>query len=262
MIPYYKVPSLPIYGNLAIQPFGLLVATGIMSGYFWIQKRGRDLKLPEETVTGAIQWVLIPGFIGAHIFEILFYQTQRLFDEGIWVLFKLWDGISSYGGMLGALMGFAYYSHRVLKEKTLVYSDILIHGFVFGWVFGRIGCSLVVDHPGALTDFFLAFDLPGGARHNLGFYELLYTVLVLVPTAHVLYRRKANAGILSATMCFLYAPARFVLDFFRSTDQTHSDTRYFGLTFAHYCSIALVAYSLFLFKLIASRAKRGQGLVS
>ena len=48
-------------------------------------------------------------------------------------------------------------------------------------VFGRLGCTLVHDHVGSRSEFLLAIRFPDGARHDLGLYELLYTVAVLVP---------------------------------------------------------------------------------
>jgi phosphatidylglycerol:prolipoprotein diacylglycerol transferase len=253
MIPYFKVPSIHVFGPVTIHPFGFLVASGIASGAIWIYYRAGKLGLPDDRVTSAIEWVLFPGLIGAHVFEMLFYQTDRLMAEGPLVLLKFWDGISSYGGFLGALFGFIYFARTQAKKETLVYADILIQGTVLGWIFGRMGCTIAFDHPGELSNFFLAFDGPGGARHNLGFYELLFTAFVLFPVILYINGRKLRAGYTTAWVCLLYAPVRFLLDLMRATDRAGSDTRYFGLTFAHYCSILLLVFSVILLQRLRKR---------
>ena len=48
------------------------------------------------------------GFIGAHVFDVLAYQPGRLSEDPL-LIFKLWQGISSYGGFIGGVFGFAVY---------------------------------------------------------------------------------------------------------------------------------------------------------
>jgi phosphatidylglycerol:prolipoprotein diacylglycerol transferase len=103
-----------------------------------------------------------------------------------------------------------------------------------------------MDHPGGYTDFFLGFQTHDGVRHNLGFYELIYTVVVLIPAMWVWGKPDATPGRITALLALLYAPARFGLDFLRSTDQVRSDPRYFGLTFGHYSSLFFMAIGLWM----------------
>jgi phosphatidylglycerol:prolipoprotein diacylglycerol transferase len=189
---------------------------------------------------------VVPGFILAHWVAIVFYKWERLETEGPLLLLKVWDGISSYGGFIGALLGLLYFARTTLKGKNLfVYSDLLMQGLVLGWLFGRLGCTISFDHPGDVTDFALGFARGGIARHNLGFYEFLYTLVVLFPTSLWIYAQERKgrlaSGYNTAVIGLLYAPLRFVLDLFRATDMAGADTRYFGLTFAHYCCLATMA---------------------
>jgi phosphatidylglycerol:prolipoprotein diacylglycerol transferase len=247
MIPFTAPPSLHIYGPITIHAFGVLVATGVLLGIKLILKRAAELGIPEDKMETLTQWCVIPGFIGAHVFEILLYQPERLSTEGLWVLFKFWDGLSSYGGFIGGLLGFLYYTKKTFKQPTLFFADIILQGLLLGMVFGRFGCTVAFDHPGAITDFFLGFQSPEGARHNLGLYEFLFLLTIVLPASLWVHKKKLPMGYQTATICLLYAPTRFLLDFFRATDMYDSDARYFGLTPAHYCSILLFAYSSWLF---------------
>jgi phosphatidylglycerol:prolipoprotein diacylglycerol transferase len=123
-------------------------------------------------------------------------------------------------------------------------ADVLAEGLVIGWVFGRLGCTLVHDHIGTPSSFPLAIRFPGGARHDLGFYELLYTVLVLVPAVLVLGRRARPPGASIVVLALLYAPARFLGDFLRQTDLPGADARFFGLTGAQYGCVVLAAVAV------------------
>ena len=242
MIPYFPAPRLHLFGNVTIHLFGALVALGVMLGARYAGKRAIALKVPAIEMEQAILWVLIPGFIASHWLDLIFYTPQRLSEEGPWVIFKFWDGMSSFGGFLGAFVGFQIFRLR-LGKPVWVHADILVQALVIGWIFGRLGCTLVMDHPGALSDFVLAFDRPGGARHNLGFYELLYTLGVLTPAVWLLNRRPRPPGQSALVISLLYAVVRFFLDFFRAEDGANVDPRYFGLTFAQYCCLALVVFA-------------------
>ena len=42
-------------------------------------------------------WVIVAGFIGAHVLDILMYEQDRLANEGPSLLLKMWDGIEAAG---------------------------------------------------------------------------------------------------------------------------------------------------------------------
>jgi phosphatidylglycerol:prolipoprotein diacylglycerol transferase len=159
--------------------------------------------------------------------------------------------MSAFGGFFGALAGLAIYFAR-RHRGWLVEADILVQALVVGWVFGRLGCTLVHDHIGTRTQFPLAVRFPNGPRHDLGLYEFLFTVLVLVPAVFALNRRPRRPGTSVWVIALLYAPVRFFADFLRHTDLPAPDARYAGLTPAQYACIALATIGLAL----AWRAER------
>ena len=228
---------------LAIHPFGLLVATGVVLGAWLARwKAARDGVHP-ETVMNLAGWVLIPGFICAHVFDDLAYRPE-LVAERPWHLLFIWDGISSFGGFFGAVAGAFVWSRR-RKLPGLAFADPIAFAFPLGWLFGRTGCFVVHDHPGRVTTFFLGvadYEVgypPYQVRHDLGFYEVLWSALV-VALFFFLAREQRPRGLYLALLALLYAPERFGLDFLRATDFSHADARYFGLTPGHYAAIVLL----------------------
>lgn len=240
MIPYIEIPALHIAGPIAIQPFGVMVVIGVAVGIWFSRKRNREAGFDDEEFVGSLYWGLVSAFVISHVFEIVFYQPHKLMEQGPLVLFKVWDGLSSMGGFLGALVGWHYYWRvRRKRKEWWAQAEFVVQGLMFGWAFGRTGCTIVHDHPGKHTDFFLGVRYPDGTRHDLGLYEMLFTALVLVPAVLILHRFRPPKGAYVAVVCLLYAPVRFGLDFLRI--ESGGDPRYFGLlTAGHFGSLALL----------------------
>ena len=262
--PYFAQPRLEI-GPLTVHAFGALVAVGILVGVGVTRRRARFEALDPRVTRGVINHALSWGFVAAHVLDVVCYAPERLLTDP-WVLLRPWEGISSYGGMLGGLAGMAAFlgsrRPRLAAAERWRYVDAVAYGWPFAWVLGRLACTVATDHPGTETrSFALATsletpqardfirgvytaagrgdELPGDAAlagmgfHNLGFYELLWTLLVIVPVFVWLGRGRRPPGFFLVAFTLLYAPARFLLDFPRVTDAT-----YFGLTPGQYASAA------------------------
>jgi phosphatidylglycerol---prolipoprotein diacylglyceryl transferase len=258
-LPYFTLPTIPL-GKIDLQPFGILVATGVLLGAWIGRLRGKYLGVTENEVRSLTLYLLIFGFLGAHLFDTLFYNWDRLMHEP-WLIVKVWDGISSYGGFIGGVAGWYIYC-TVHKANKIIFGDITMWGFLAGFSFGRMGCTVVHDHPGARlpegSDFFLAIDYPHsamhtnliatggpGPRHDLGFYELMF-LCVLIAALLLVTRggRARRVGYIIGFLPVIYGPVRFMLDYLRLNA---SDPRYVGLTFAQWTSILLFGLGIFGF---------------
>ncbi len=103
MIPYIHVPDLHL-GPLTLHPFGLLVATGVIIGTALATKRARRLGLDLDRLNSFITWMLAGGFIGGHMLDEIFYHPSEIVHRW-YSLFMLWEGLSSFGGFTGGLIG-------------------------------------------------------------------------------------------------------------------------------------------------------------
>jgi phosphatidylglycerol:prolipoprotein diacylglycerol transferase len=217
------------------------VPAAIVSGYWLALRRAREAGLDTKSFESSMEWGIGGGLVFSHMAEILLYQPHKLQAEGFLTLFKFWDGLSSYGGFFGGTAVFAGYYLLYKKRRWWVEADLLIQGMILAWVFGRLGCTVSGDHPGPRTTLPFAYPYPDGPRHNMGLYELVFTLVVLLPANLLLYRRKSPppVGSFVAMNCLLYGAGRFALDFLRATDRADSDPRYFGLTLGHYCSLTV-----------------------
>lgn len=291
MVPYIHVPDIPI-GPITIHPFGILVATGVVIGTLLTLKRARARGVDTDELNSFITWMLAFGFILSHALDEIFYHPQHVLENPL-TLLKPWEGLSSFGGFIGAFVGIMCWKYfyaeprislgplgtipsfhrRKTPRPVLPLCELIVSVFPVAWIFGRSGCSVVHDHPGALADpsFFLAVGYPPGPttsfgplefihgrtlRYDLGFLELLFTIglsAFLVATWH----RKLPTGVYLTTVSLAYAPVRFVMDFFRIAEGNSADARYASLTPAQYSCIGLFAVGLLLLVYTVRTAKSG-----
>ena len=267
MIPYIDQPSFSA-GSLTITAFGVIVSGAVLAGFEIGRRRFRDLGLDAATGEGLGWYAIVGGFIGAHVFSVLFYFPEKVVSNPL-ILFKLWEDISSFGSILGGLLAIWVYfrikAPGVRAERRRAYLDVVAFTFPFSLAIGRLACSLAHDHPGSLTTSPLAISLESPAAreyissvyrnagraaelpsaeamvrmrfHDLGWYEFLYLTAIVVPAVLSLnHRRRGHlpTGRFAALFILLYMPVRFALDFLRV-----GDARYAGLTPAQWTALAL-----------------------
>ena len=127
------------------------------------------------------------------------------------VALMLWEGLSSFGGFIGAVVGIVLWKYFVIDDgrprrarapacRSFRSPTSSCRCFPLGWMFGRAGCATVHDHPGArtrrptpslavayptgpgdgpVTHFgFIEFIHGHDPRFDLGFLELLFTIIL------------------------------------------------------------------------------------
>jgi phosphatidylglycerol:prolipoprotein diacylglycerol transferase len=276
-IPYFHLGSLDL--GLPIQAFGVIVAIGLIVGSTPLRRYAEWHGVSDDNIRSLMTWILISGFLGAHEFDMVAYNWERIgvdpaatpagwwpLGEALWpsnwpLPLRIWDGISSYGGFIGGAIGFALFVWWKRLPGRL-FADITITGLLPAFTIGRIGCTVVSDHIGAMVEpdrwyAFLAQDYP---RHmvdkayqgpevfvkawNLGLVEFLYLVPVNIIVLWLAFRpsKRQPAGFVTVLTGVLYAPVRFFLDFLRPED---TDPRIVGLTFAQWASILAFGVAIY-----------------
>jgi phosphatidylglycerol:prolipoprotein diacylglycerol transferase len=255
MIPYFNghLFDLPIPGYKApIHMFGVLVALGVIVGDRIVVMQGRRRGLDASDVKYMNARIVLYGFLMAHLVSVIFYYPERIRED--WrVLYNPFAGLSSFGGFLGAFLAFMFFTKKA-EISRLRYADSVALGLSVGWIFGRTGCFTAHDHPGrhVSASFFLSVNYPDGPRIDLGLYELLFTI-VMTAILFTYNKKLRPPGRMIALAALMYAPARFLLDFFRATDVARPDQRYLGLTPAQWACLATAALGVHLWRL-AGRA--------
>ncbi|MBK7860013.1 MAG: prolipoprotein diacylglyceryl transferase [Archangiaceae bacterium] len=209
------------------------------------------------------RWVIFGVLAG-----IYYLVTDKAFPErhsDFVTTVKAWDGLSSMGGVLGALAGIFIF-FRKEKIPLTPYVDALALGTAPGWAIARIGCYLVHDHPGWRTESPLAVAYPvvdaltgikyGGPRYDLGLAD--FFVLASISALIWALRKKLyGTGMLMGLLATIYSVCRFSLDFVRADDLGFVDKRYAGLTPAQFVVMGIFAVGVRL--LILGRQKAAGG---
>jgi phosphatidylglycerol:prolipoprotein diacylglycerol transferase len=294
MIPYIHVPDLKL-GPLTLHPFGLLVATGVIIGTWLATRRAKQRGLDLDKLNSFITWMLVAGFLGGHMLDQIFYHPQEVLKRP-WSIFLLWEGLSSFGGFVGGLIGvilwkfyeavpvwrtpFFTISKFRRRERTMPimpFCDLILSVFPVAWVFGRSGCSVVHDHQGmkAPVGHFLAVAFGpadpartvhlgpielryGNTPHfDLGLLEMMFTV-VLATLLAMTWKRKLTTGSYIAAVSLAYAPVRFAMDFIRVRDMENADPRYGSFTPAQWACIALFVFGLLMVRRVMALKKSGE----
>jgi len=248
VIPYFEFPSVHL-GPLTLQVFGIFAALGVFTGAklsMWVCEKDR---LDPQPVGDYAMWGVAAGIVGGHLVHLFLYHPEELAEPGR--VFMVWEGLSSFGGLLGAVLA-AFIYFRVRKIPLSRYTDAFALGIAPGWGVARLGCFAIHDHPGVHTSFFLGVRFPDGVRHDLGLYDAI-ALFAITAVVWWLRSRGRFQGRLLAVVALLYGTQRFFTDFLRASDVAYPDARYFGLTPAQYFCFALWGYGIWV---LAGHARR------
>jgi len=242
-LPFVRLgPWRPIEGAewLTIHSFGMFVAIGLITCLIMATRRGeRKLGFDGEKVQNYGLFLILVGWTFAHVFNVVFYEPGQTFElvrigDSVPIprIFVIWGSISSYGGLLGGIIGVWLWRWMHPDDDFLLWVDHAAWTLTFAWMFGRLGCSSVHDHLGATAPEWwpVAFELTASdlqsmgvanaaehapmLRHDVGFYEFLWWI-VIVGVVLWIDRKPRTKGIYTVVVPLMYAPVRFFLDFFR-----------------------------------------------
>ncbi|NIP33088.1 hypothetical protein GWN26_13590 [Candidatus Saccharibacteria bacterium] len=201
----------------------------------------------------------LAGIVGAiifsRLFHVLFYKFEHYVNNPIEIVYLWQPGYSLYGGMLGVFLGV----FLVMKWRKLdfwQYADAIALSAPLGLMIGRIGCFLIHDHQGILTDFFLGVKFPGGTRWDLGLMQLI-SALILFVIFLILIRKPLPIGLYSSIFLIYYGATRYALDFLRVWEGPIAETRYFTQTPAQLFSLLIIACGIII---LIKRKKRNVAL--
>jgi phosphatidylglycerol:prolipoprotein diacylglycerol transferase len=187
-------------------------------------------------------------------------------------LIRFWDGLSSFGGFIGAITGVFVFKWRKKERDVMPYMDTVCSAFPLAWVIGRAGCATVHDHPGRETSSWMGVQFPEFhtdvmikskefgllydptltvGRFDLGLTEMVLAIPLAVAFMILWQIKPRNYGFWAGWQCIAYAPVRFVLDFLRveSAGTHEGDPRYLGLTPAQYACFGFIAIGIIVLKI-------------
>ena len=233
MIPYFTFTQIHL-GPVTIQVWGLMVSLGFLFALFLSLreiKKQNIQNLSHENI-----WdIMIIALVGMVVGGRALYAVSNFgeFENPVEIFYLQNGGLSLIGGIAISAIAVCTYA-KIKKIDIWKLADVLICGAVVALLFTRIGCFLIYDHIGKIT------NLPWGrsyidetVRHPVILYHIISCVIILL-VIHYFKSKRLKKGALFLIGAFCYITFRFLLDFLRCSDLTICDNRYLNLTYTQW----------------------------
>ena len=220
-------PRLLTTPYFTLHTFGLLLASAYMAAFWWLTREGERERMDVDALASLGLWAIIGAIVGAKALMVLRALPEYMAAPSeLFSLSLLTSAGDFYGGFIGALVAVGIFFRRHPGLPFWRAADLAGPAIALGQAIGRIGCFMAGDDYGRPTDLPWAvhFTDPdaariGGAPLNIGLHPVqLYesaVCLILFGALVWIGRRKRFNGQVILAYTFLYAIARFVLEYFR-----------------------------------------------
>jgi phosphatidylglycerol:prolipoprotein diacylglycerol transferase len=206
-------PELFRIGDFSVSTFGLMLAFAFLVGT-WIASIRMEEEGLEADSTTLLIYVMIGGIVGSKLYFAVdvWLRTGQPFLS----LLLSRDGITWYGGLVGATLVGAI-GCRIHGIPIKTFADCTAVSGAVGQAIGRVGCFLVGDDYGRVTDVAWGVSFPQGAppTHDPVHPTQLYEIAWLLPVAALLWRRRRESPFLFGEYLALNGLGRLVIENWR-----------------------------------------------
>ena len=257
-------PELFRIGDFVVTTFGLMMFLSFVSAAMVCGRQLERYGYPRELAWDVLAWVAIGGIVGAKAYYLALHwpdlvanPRQELTSRG---------GLVWYGGLIGGVLAY-YLQVRKKKLPVAVMFDATAPALALAYAVGRMGCFLVGDDYGMMTDSWVGIAFPEGSPPSTAGYlrsigqeisatipdtqvvpvhpTQLYEVGAALVMFGILWRvggRRLAQGRLFALYMMLYGLERFGIEFVRAK----SDRLLLGLSTSQLASMLLLLAGAYL----------------
>ncbi|GAB4225226.1 MAG: prolipoprotein diacylglyceryl transferase [Acidobacteriota bacterium] len=220
---------LPLVGpvHLALPTYGVLVATALLVGWFWVVRRARARGLDADRVSSVVFWAVLAGLVGGKLglvaVELPHFVARP--EELLSADFLRAAGVV-WTAILGGLVGMVV-SARRLGIAVADVVDLAAVPLPVAQAIGRLGCLAagccyggVCSLPWAVTYHsplaHARTGVPLGVPlHPAPLYEALGSLALVLPLVLFVDRRRAFPGEVGLAYLAGYSVLRFAVEFAR-----------------------------------------------
>jgi phosphatidylglycerol:prolipoprotein diacylglycerol transferase len=223
-------PRLFTIGSFSLPTYGVLVATGFLTGLWLVGRLSRRAGLDPEKMTSLGFYLVLAAIIGAKGLMILTNADYYLTDlSRIFSLNALQSGGIFYGGLLAALATTIWYC-RKQGLPWLETADVFAPAVAIGHSVGRLGCfaaGCCWGKPSSLP-WAVAFTDPGAHEkvgvplnihlHPTQLYEAAGALAIGLLLLRLFHRPHAR-GVILGWYLALYSVFRLGVEFLRAESE-------------------------------------------
>ena len=265
-------PFVTILGR-QLPSYGLLGAAGFFLGLFYIYRKCRSLGISYDDASFAYVFGSIGAVIGAKLLYLMLSVPEIIQDlqesPNFFALIIKYTsgGFVFYGGLFGGLLVSFLYINKNCKKHVSAFWPVLIPAFCMVHFFGRIGCFMTGCCYGRETKsiigiaFSNSIAAPNGVKLipvqliEAFFVLIIFLILdrytqkncrlssydcMVTPDRPETTKKEPGANVPILYMS-LYAPLRFILEYFRG-DTARKSFLFFSTS--QWISLMLIAFVL------------------
>ncbi|HDC8781878.1 TPA: prolipoprotein diacylglyceryl transferase [Staphylococcus aureus] len=155
------------FGPLSVRWYGIIIAVGILLGYFVAQRALVKAGLHKDTLVDIIFYSALFGFIAARIYFVIFQWPYYAENPG--EIIKIWHGgIAIHGGLIGGFIAGVIVC-KVKNSNPFQIGDIVAPSIILAQGIGRWGNFMNHEaHGGPVSRAFLEqLHLPNFIIENM-----------------------------------------------------------------------------------------------
>ena len=228
--------------GISISTFGVMMAIGFLVGYAITVRRMIEEGIDPTPAPNMLLWIMVGGVGGSKLYfaiDVWLREGYPFFD----LLFAR-AGITFYGGLMGGALA-GVLACRKFDVPLRGFSASVAPALAVAQALGRVGCFLVGDDYGRVTDAPWGVTFPKGAPPTLEPVHptQLYEVAWLLPVAGFLWWRRKRSPFLFGEYLALNGVGRIVIEHWRVNDPV-----LLGLTEPQVIGVALIVLGLGLWE--------------
>jgi phosphatidylglycerol---prolipoprotein diacylglyceryl transferase len=234
----WKVSSQLIEGFSVPNLYGLLFVTGLIIGYFVIQRMFKSEGVPEKWLDTLLIYVVIATIVGARLGHVFFYEWGY-YKNHLSEIPKVWEGgLASHGGAIALLIALYLFSRNVTRKSAFWILDRISAPIAIAGCFIRLGNLVnheIVGEPTNLPWGFKFFNesadnlvLINGEfqhvyRHPAQLYEAFAYVAIFLILFYFFWKTtmKLKQGMIFGWFLILLFGARFLIEFVKIPQESY-----------------------------------------
>lgn len=240
-----------------LSTYALMVVVGIIAAVWFLYCRNEVYNIKLKTLLCAAPVTIVGMAVGSRIVFMISQLPIAISAQSVWWVWNslIKGGFVFYGGLFGALLA-AWLMAKIMKLSVSDFINYFIPGFPVFHFFGRIGCFLSGCCYG--IPFPLGIALPAvddQARLPIQLIESLFNlIIVVVLLVHEeKCRKKGKKFSLLPIYLLMYAPFRFINEFFRG-DELRGSFGFF--TTSQWISVITVVTVVIVLLVKSKKSKR------
>ena len=244
MILSYIDPIAFELGPLAVRWYGVIIAVGILLGYFIAQASVQRVGHDKDTLVDIIFWSAIFGFVVARIYFVIF-QWPYYLQNPIEIPMIWHGGIAIHGGLIGGFIT-GIILCKIKNLNPFQIGDVIAPSMILGQGIGRWGNFINHEaHGGPVSRTFLEnlhipdfiinnMYIDGKYYHPAFLYESVWDILGFVVL--ILLRKHLRVGDTFCLYLIWYSIGRFFVEGIRTDSLMLTE----GLRVAQVMSVILI----------------------